>query len=251
MHRLRQRLDVTLLARVDGADGHARQLVAVLHAGDDHLDFEFEALFAAVERRLHHAAAQQAIARLIVAHRLTERPGEQPAPDGIGQVTWEGHLPEGALADDQIGFLGGIGLEKAGNFGGIVLPVGIEHDHRVVTGLQRPAEARSQGRAFALVGPLTQHCCAGVLGQDGGVVGRAVVHHQHRQIGARARHHRPDALSFVVGGDERQHPRGRLRIGQHHGFVGRRQGRMPMVRSTSMTKATPTPLSSRVRAPSA
>ena len=107
-------------------------------------------------------------------------------------------MAKGARADDQIG----VGSSKTGqegrDFGGIVLAVGIEGEHRLVSIIERPAHAGAQRSALALVRYLAQHRCAGCLSHAGRLVLRSVVYHQHRKQRLCAFDDRCDALCLVV-----------------------------------------------------
>ena len=65
---------------------------------------------------------------------------------------------------------------------GIVLPVGVEGDHRFRVVGERPGETGSQRRTLALVRALDDDGRAGRLGPGRGAVGRAVIHDEDRQV---------------------------------------------------------------------
>ena len=72
----------------------------------------------------------------------------------------------------------------------VVLAVGVEGDDRLGSGVEGVPEAATQGRALAGVGDLAQDGRPGGLGDRGGVVGRAVVDDDDRQVPERRRDHR-------------------------------------------------------------
>ena len=89
---------------------------------------------------------------------------------------------------------------------GIVLAVGVEGDDRrraVFEGVPEPGPERG---ALAGVRSLDEDGGAGRLGLDRGVVGRAVVDDDDRQVAARGLDDSRDPGSFLVARDQRDDP---------------------------------------------
>ena len=205
--------------RVDRRDRHPAHRPAVADADGDHLHLELEARLAAVEHRGHQAPAEQPVARLVVGHALADGPREGRRAEGVRQAADGRHPREVAAADEQLGSgprgaRRRIGRDEARDLVGIVLAVGIERQDRRRAIRERAREPRSQRGALALVGDLADDLGPGRLRVGGGVVGRAVVDDDHRQVPACglddrgdpgallvARHQRDDAGPGGVGPD--------------------------------------------------
>ena len=82
---------------------------------------------------------------------FSQCPGKQPAPEGVREVAWEGHVTKGARTDDEVGLSGGKLVEKGRDFCWIVLLIGIKRDDRTITGGQGVSKPGFQRRAFALI----------------------------------------------------------------------------------------------------
>jgi hypothetical protein len=83
-----------------------------------------------------------------------------------------------------------------------MLPVGVERDDRRCTVLEGVSEAGAEGGALAGVRDLAQDGRAGHLRLRRGIVGRAIVHHEDRQVGPCPRDHARDTRPFLVAGDQ-------------------------------------------------
>src|SRR5688572_30114371 len=95
--------DVAAAAGVDGADGHPGDGEVAADGGGDHFDFKFKAAFPAGKHGFHEAAADEAIAGLVVVDAAADGPGEKGKAGQVGEAADGGHLAKLARADDEVG----------------------------------------------------------------------------------------------------------------------------------------------------
>ena len=94
-----------------------------------------------------------------------------------------------------------------------MLAVGVERESGRGPLGDRMAETGLQGLALAAVRSLAKNAGAGGFRDPGGVVGRAVVDDEDREMAGRALDDRGDPGCFVVGGYEREDGSGRTSAG--------------------------------------
>ena len=75
------------LAGIDGADGNPVQFEIMLQADHDHIHFKLKSLLVATQDGRHHPPGEQAIARLVIAYVLSQRPGKEPGPQRVCEPT--------------------------------------------------------------------------------------------------------------------------------------------------------------------
>lgn len=170
VHQVMPGTDVAFLMRIDGANREPVELESSLDAADNHLDFELESRFMAVERGCHQAVADEAVAGLIVGDRLTHSPRECQLTEGVACAPDERHLAERARADDQICSAGRVCTKKGWYLAGIVLPISVKSHYCFEPLGKSAAKARLQCSALALVGHLANDCRAGLLCAPAGVI---------------------------------------------------------------------------------
>ena len=188
---------------VDRPDRDPRDRAAQADARRDHLDLELEPALVAAERRLHDAPADQPVAGLVVGDRPADGPRERPAAELVGEAARRRHRPEVAPTDDEV--RSWVGLERGHELRDlrrVVLAVGVEREDRVVAVGQRTFEAEAERGALALVRALFDDRRARGACLFGGVVGRAVVDDQDREVAQRRLDDRPDPWALVVARDQ-------------------------------------------------
>ena len=178
----RPRPDVARLARVDGPDRDLGHRQAQRDAAGDHLDLELEAGLGAVEQGGHQTPADEPVAGLVVRDPPADRRREHQAPERVRQPPHGRHRAEVAPAEHELRPVDGERSQEGGDLRGVVLTVRVEGDDRRRVVRQRVPEAGAQGRALARVRALDEDGGAGGLRLAGGVVGRAVVDDDDRQV---------------------------------------------------------------------
>ena len=112
------------------------------------------------------------------------------------------------------------GREQQWDLVGAVLSVAVEDDHDVGAQLARGAEAGGQRLPLALVHTMLDQTGAGCSGDEGRGVARAVVDDDDLvDILTRAQDDAADAALFIVGGDEGDDARARVRRDEHGAIV--------------------------------
>ena len=108
-----------------------------------------------------------------------------------------------ARADDDIGFSGEDGLDEEGKLLGEVLAVGVDGDDGIGGELTGFAEAGVEGLAFAEVGGVPDDGGAGQAGDEGGIVGGAIVDYDDGDGMLKyLEDDGTDEALFVIGGDD-------------------------------------------------
>ncbi len=107
--------------------------------------------------------------------------------------------------------------DEARDLVGVVLAVRVQREDGVPALVEREPEPRPERGALALVGDLADHPCPGGLRHRGGVVGRAVVDDEDRQVAARGLDDPPDPRPLLVARDQRQDPRRARALVHGHG----------------------------------
>ena len=95
----------------------------------------------------------------------------------------------------------------------VVLPVGVEREDRVVPLVEREAEPGPERGALALVGHLADDPAPAASAFAAGVVRRAVVDDEAREVAERRLDDRADPRPLLVARDQREDPRAGLPFG--------------------------------------
>ena len=169
----------------------------------DHLDLELEPALVAAERRLHDPPPDQPVAGLVVGDRPADRPRECPAAELVGEAARGRHRPEVAPADDEIRMrLRLVRGDELRYLRRVVLAVGIERENGVIALGDGAFESEAERGTLALVRALFDDRRARGTRPFGGVVRRAVVNDEDRQVAQRRLDDRPDPWALVVARDQ-------------------------------------------------
>ena len=157
------------------------------------------------------AAVVGAEARGWVAHALADQAGHEEGEDVDARPPADRRrvpavVREEARAAHHVHAVVGVhDRQQSADLLRVVLAVAVHLDHVVVAVVERVEEARLHGAADAEVERVAQDARARVLRDALGVVGRAVVDHEHvegRRVPADGAHDGADGGRLVVGGND-------------------------------------------------